>query len=103
MVAQLWRGSRRMGETAHFDARFRQRLPRIVLASAIMGVVLWGSDDLLDPFLHLHLWRYLALLVLCGLGIVTYFGSGTVIGAFHLSDFAGLRRSRQVPRDATEG
>ena len=92
MVWQLWRGSRKMGDEAHFDARFRQRLPRIILSSAIMGGVLWLAAQGLDPYLHQHLWRYLALLVLCALGIVTYFGTGAAIGAFRLSDFTALRR-----------
>ncbi len=92
MVWQLWRGSRKMGDEARFDARFRQRLPRIILASAVMGAVLWLAASGLDPFLHLHIWRYLALLMLCALGIVTYFGTGAAIGAFRLSDFTALRR-----------
>ncbi len=96
MVAQLWWGSRKMGDVAHFDARFKQRLPRIVLASALMGGVLWGAAWVMEPWLHLHLWRYLALLVLCGLGIVTYFGSGALLGAFRLSDFTALRRGRRA-------
>ncbi len=97
MVAQLWWGSRKMGDVAHFDARFKQRLPRIVLASVLMGLVLWGAAWAMEPWLHLHLWRYLALLALCGLGIVTYFGSGAALGAFRLSDFAALRRGRAAP------
>lgn len=92
MVWQLWRGSRRMGSEAHFDARFKQRLPRIVAASALMGLVLWGGAVVLTPWLHLPHWRYLALMLLCSLGIISYFGSGTLIGAFRLSDFAALRR-----------
>jgi putative peptidoglycan lipid II flippase len=97
MVGQLWWGSRKMGDVAHFDARFKQRLPRIVLASALMGLVLWAAAWAMTPWLHLHLWRYLALLALCLLGIVTYFGSGTAIGAFRLADFTALRRGRSIP------
>ncbi len=92
MVWQLWRGSRRMGQEAQFDDRFKQRLPRIVAASAFMGVVLWGAAWVLTPYLHLPHWRYFALLALCAAGIVSYFGSGTVFGAFRLADFAALRR-----------
>jgi putative peptidoglycan lipid II flippase len=92
MVWQLWHGSRTMGEEAHFDARFKQRMPRIVVASAVMGGVLYGAAWATEPLLHQHLWRYLALLAICTLGIVTYFGCGAAIGAFRLSDFAALRR-----------
>lgn len=98
MVWQLWRGSRAMGAEAHFDDRFKSRLPRIVLASVVMGAVLYGAAWAMDPALHLHFWRYPALLVLCVIGIVTYFSFGTLIGAFRLSDFAALRR-RKVPSE----
>ena len=93
MVWQLWRGSRKMGDEARFDARFRQRLPRIIIASAVMGGFLWLAAQMLAPYLHQHLWRYLALIALCAIGIVSYFGTGAAIGAFRLSDFSTLRRS----------
>ncbi len=92
MVVQLWFGSRRMGPEADLDARFRQRLPRIVLAALIMGGVLWVGEWSLSSLLATRLWRGLALLVLICLGIVSYFGLGASIGAFRLSDFASLRR-----------
>ncbi|MBI1171494.1 murein biosynthesis integral membrane protein MurJ [bacterium] len=103
MVWQLWRGSRRMGEEAQFDARFRQRLPRIVAASVLMGAVLYGASWALNPLLHQHVWRYLALLALCTTGIVSYFGSGALIGAFRLSDFAALRGRRGAGEATAEG
>ena len=100
MVAQLWFGSRRMGPEATLDARFRQRLPRVVLASAVMGAILWAGVWVLGDMLEAQLWRILALLILISLGIVSYFGTGAAIGAFRLSDFAALRRkSRDLPPD----
>ena len=39
-----------------------------------------------------QVWRFLALVILIALGIVTYFGTGTALGAFRLSDFTALRR-----------
>ena len=36
MAAQLWFGTRRMGDAARFDARFRSRLPRILLVTALL-------------------------------------------------------------------
>ncbi len=106
MVWQLWRGSRKMGDQARFDARFMQRLPRIVLAAVGMGAVLYGAAWGMAPMLHLHLWRYLTLLALCLIGAVTYFATGAAIGAFRLSDFAELRRGRDrrsVARDGDAG
>ena len=39
--------------------------------------------------------RWGALAMLCGAGMVIYFGTGTLIGAFRLSDFkAALRRKK---------
>jgi putative peptidoglycan lipid II flippase len=94
MAAQLWIGSRKMGDEARLDDRFRARAPRIVLASALMGAVLWGAANLMGDILASPGWRYAGLAGLIGLGIVTYFGTGTMIGAFRLSDFKRLRRQR---------
>jgi putative peptidoglycan lipid II flippase len=87
MVWLLWRGSRSMGEAADFDARFKTRLPRIIAASAGMGLVLVVLAMLMAPLLDLPTWRYLALLVLIALGAVSYFGIGQMIGAFQLAEF----------------
>ncbi len=94
MVWQLWRGSRSMGDASRFDARFRNRAPRILAASLIMGVMLWAMALLLGTLLGTEGWRYLALLILVLGGMVSYFGAGALIGAFRLSDFASLRRQR---------
>ena len=95
MVWQLWHGSRKMGNVATLDERFRQRFPRIVLASVAMGVALWLAALVLAPMLGAHLWRYLALLILVAIGIASYFGIGAAIGAFRLAEFASLRRTRR--------
>ena len=100
MVWQLWAGSRKMGTEATLDDRFRTRMPRIMLAALTMGAVLWLAMWGLTPLLEARLWRFAALAVLITLGIVSYFGSGTAIGAFRLSDFAALRRkSSALPKD----
>jgi putative peptidoglycan lipid II flippase len=87
MVWLLWRGSRNMGDAADFDARFKSRLPRIIAASAVMGLVLGALGAAMAPFFDIPTWRYLALLVLITAGIVTYFGTGQMIGAFKLAEF----------------
>ena len=94
MVAQIWFGSRKMGDEARFDARFLHRLPRILAASALMGAALYAGNILLDPWLATHGLRYGALAILITLGIATYGLAGTLLGAFHLSDFRALRRQR---------
>lgn len=95
MVWQLWRGSRGLGAEAQFDARFRARSWRIVLASVVMGAVLFGMMTALGPMLGTDGVRYAGLALLIASGIVSYFGAGTLIGAFRLSDFkSALRRNR---------
>jgi putative peptidoglycan lipid II flippase len=92
MVAQLWFGSRAMGPEAALDARLIHRLPRIVLASLVMGAVLWGLAWALAVPLHTHNLRYLALAGLVLGGSLTYFAAGALLGAFRLSEFRALRR-----------
>ena len=93
MVWQLWAGSRKMGPEARPDVRLLNRLPRIILASALMGAALWGANLLLAEGLAAPLWRYAALIALILTGIITYFGVGALIGAFRLEDFRSLRRN----------
>lgn len=92
MVAQLWWGSRRIGPEAQLDDRLRQRLPRMLAACAVMAGVLWLGAQLLAEGLVSPGWRYGALTLLIGAGMVSYFGSAMALGAFRLSDLRGLRR-----------
>lgn len=94
MVGQLWWGARHMGPEARFDDRMLGRLPLILLACAVMVAVLWGLSLLLQPWLQSAGWRYPALALLIGLGIVSYFGAGIGLRAFRLSDLKSLRRQR---------
>lgn len=94
MVGQLWWGARAMGEEAHFDERMLARLPLIILACAVMVATLWGGALLLQPYLQSAGWRYPALALLIGLGIVSYFGAGIGLRAFRLADLKSLRRQR---------
>lgn len=95
MVLQLWRGTRKMGEEARFDDRFRHRLPRILIASLVMGAALWGAGIALGPALGTPGWRYAALAALCSAGIAAYALSALALGAMRLSDIkSALRRQR---------
>ena len=95
MVAQLWWGRRDMGQAARIDDRLRRRFWRLVLASVLMGGCLWLGQIVLGPFLGLPGLRYAALAALIGIGCVSYFGLGALVGAFKLSDFrSALRRNR---------
>ena len=86
-VGFLWWQSRSLGEAARFDARFTNRLWRIVLASGFMAAALWGAWVVLLPFLGLPVWRYFALAVLIAIGMVSYGIAGQLIGAFRLAEF----------------
>ena len=86
MVVLLAYGARNMGDAASFDDRFRRRIPRIIIASGLMGIVLWAAMIVGAGAFALPGWRYLALLILVLLGAVSYAISGQITGAFRLSE-----------------
>nr|WP_303626406.1 murein biosynthesis integral membrane protein MurJ [Roseovarius sp. M141] len=95
MVWLLARGVRPFGDVARFDDRFRSRLWRICVASAVMGAALWGLMVALSPFFGIPGWRGLALLLLIVLGSVVYYYVGRMVGAFRKSELkAALKRQR---------
>ncbi|RYH08309.1 murein biosynthesis integral membrane protein MurJ [Tropicimonas sp. IMCC6043] len=96
MVALLWLGSRGMGEAAAIDARLKRRAQRIVIASAVMGAALLGTEKLLGEALYVQHLRFGALAVLIIAGVVSYFGVAQAIGA---TSFAEIRRAmRRGPK-----
>jgi len=86
MFFLLWMGSRKMGEVARFDARFRQRAWRICLASAAMCAWLWATMLLIQPMFGFGGWRYLALFILITSGMISYGIAGHLLKAFRLSE-----------------
>ncbi len=95
MTAQLWWGTRQMGEAARADDRVRARIPRIILSSAIMGVAIWGGAWLLSDQLALAGHRYWALALLCLAGMAVYVAASMATGAFRVSDLrAGFAPQR---------
>jgi len=92
MVALLWRGSRRMGDAARLDARFLRLLPRVILASALMGIVLYAASLTLGHALQLAGWRYPALAGLVATGAAVYFAAARFMGENPLGDFRRARR-----------
>lgn len=86
MLGLLFWGVRGLGEVTTLDTRYRQRLPRIVLAGAVMGVALWMASVALSPALGAAYVRYGALVVLIAIGILSYFGMAHITGALRLSD-----------------
>jgi putative peptidoglycan lipid II flippase len=92
MVVMLANGARTMGDAAKFDARFRKRIWRIIGASVTMGLILLISATIMSPFFGMASWRYLALLILVAIGVISYFGIGQLIGAFRLGEFRNAVR-----------
>ncbi|WP_116134926.1 murein biosynthesis integral membrane protein MurJ [Tropicimonas sp. IMCC34043] len=90
MLVQLWRGSRGMGEEVRVDARLKRRVGRIMLACLIMAGCLLGTEALLGDALYSPGLRYPALLLLIGVGIVSYFAAAQAVGA---ASFSEIRRS----------
>lgn len=94
MVLLLWLGTRGMGQVAEPDARLRARLPRILLASALMGAALLAYGWLAAPLFAPGGQKALGLLGLMVLGIVSYFGLGNLLGGFGFREFRGAMRRR---------
>lgn len=96
MAWLLWRGSRGMGEAAKLDTRARKRLGRMIAASLVMGAVLMGASMAMTPLFAVPGARYLALLALIAIGMVSYGIAGQTLGAFRLAEFkAALRRPKR--------
>ena len=92
MVAMLMIGARAMGDVTRFDARFYDRLWRIVVAAGLMGGVLWATNLFLHSSLQTPGLRYGALALLVGAGIVSFFAAAHVLGALRLSELRALLR-----------
>ena len=94
MVFLLHRGAKTYGDVAAFDARFKERIWRIVAAAVAMGIVLWFGASVLSSALALPWWRVLALAALVLLGMASYFVAGQLLGAFRWAEFkTSLHRS----------
>ena len=77
------------------DARLKRRIPRLALAALLMGVAIFGVDQLLDPWLNGRIWeRYAALVALVGAGVAVYGLACFLTGAFVLDDVRTLMRRR---------
>ncbi len=95
MVLQLAIGARRYGEVARFDARLRSRVWRICLSAALMAAALYATALIIGPWFGLAGWRYIALLILIGIGVIVYFAASSVTGAFRFSDIRNAAKRSQ--------
>lgn len=85
-------------EVAHFDARFKSSLPKIVLSSTTMGGVLFGLSLLLESWLHGGgLLQGAALGILIFIGMVIYGACIFGTGALSVADVKGaFRKTKDV-------
>ncbi|MGN6154387.1 MAG: murein biosynthesis integral membrane protein MurJ [Sphingomicrobium sp.] len=96
----VWMLYRTLRKRGHFeaDARLRRRMPRLLIASLLMGAALFWIAPAIDPYLTgsiLH--RGIGLIVLVTAGIVVYALACLLTGAFALDDLKLLmRRAREA-------
>ncbi len=97
MVLLLGRGAGRMGPATRLDARNRRNLPRIVLASLVLGLFLFGFIQLAgDRFGHGML-RYALLAALVLGGLLVYFVMCASLRVWTPSEILALLRRRLHP------
>ncbi|MDG1973133.1 MAG: polysaccharide biosynthesis C-terminal domain-containing protein, partial [Paracoccaceae bacterium] len=93
-VLLLWRGARAFGDAAAPDAQLLTRMPRLILASIVMGVAVWFGVDLLADALATSGLRWAALLALVAVGGAIYGVTALALGAASIADLkAGMRRT----------
>jgi len=97
-TVNVWMLYHTLKKREHFesDRRLRRRVPRLALAAAVMGVVLYFFSPVVDPYMVGSIFRrFAALMVLVGAGVAVYAIACFVTGAFVLGDIKLLmRRSR---------
>ena len=85
-VLVIGSGPIKIGEAAEFDDRLKHRVPRLALASLIMGACLWGLAQILAPQLAMPGIRYAALAALVAGGALAYAVASVLTGAIRLVD-----------------
>ena len=91
----VWLLYRELVRRGHFapDRRLLTRAPRLLLAAALMGGVLWWFSDLMQPYTSgSNLVRWAALAVLVGTGMLVYAAATFATGAFTVRDLRQLIR-----------
>jgi putative peptidoglycan lipid II flippase len=99
-TVNVWMLYRTLRKRGHFeaDSRLRRRVPRLVIASLLMGAALFWVAPVIDPYLTgsiLH--RGAGLIALVTAGVVVYAIACFLTGAFVLDDLKLLtRRTRNA-------
>ncbi len=95
----VWMLYRTLAKRGHFvaDPILRRRVPRLALATLLMGATLFGLDRLIDPWMSGSLpVRFAALGGLVAGGCAIYGLACFVTGAFRVADLKALMRRRSA-------
>jgi putative peptidoglycan lipid II flippase len=96
-TVNVWMLYHTLKKRGHFqaDARLRRRVPRLALASILMGIAVYFVAPLVDPYLTGSILRRAGgLVVLVGSGAIVYGVACFLTGAFVLDDVKLLMRRR---------
>ena len=91
-LALLWRGARAFGDAARPDERLTRRLPRLILATTLMGAAVWLAAGWLAGALATPGLRYAALGALVAGGAAIYAGLAMGLGAVSVKELKGAMR-----------
>ena len=93
-LAFLWLGIKRVDPDLRIDDRLARRIPRIILASVLMGVVVLGLAILAEAWIPGFRWA--VLLGILVIAMVGYAALAILLGAFRPSDLkASIRRKTE--------
>ena len=99
-TVNVWMLYHELKKRGHFDAdaRLRRRVPRLALASILMGVALFFVVPLIDPYLTGSIFRRAGgLIALVGAGSAVYAIACFLTGGFVLDDLKlMMRRTREA-------
>lgn len=92
MTVLLWFGTRNMGSAARFDERFFRTVPKIIIATALMSIVIYFTQKHLSQALTSSGVRYLALSGLVAAGIISYAAALLGLKAYSLNEIKQLTK-----------
>ncbi len=93
----VWLLYRELCRRGHFEAdqKLRRRVPRLAIATLLMGATLFGLGPLVAPWMTGPIMiRFAALAVLVGSGMAIYGVACFLTGAFRIADLKALMRKR---------
>ena len=86
MLLLLWRGTRKFDSAGRMDDRLRRVLPRIIIASLLMGALVWAMAYGMQDWFLMPTLRYGALALLVGAAMLVYGALIVALGAMTPSD-----------------